>query len=120
MVVHTLRLATPNAPVTAPGSRYGRAGDHRGTAALSGNSGQSLAQRFEWQARALRHPRDVTTGGTIYGMSVKTTLYLPVELKAEVEREARRRGIAEAEVIRLALAAGLARPRAQAGILEGP
>jgi hypothetical protein len=53
-------------------------------------------------------------------MSVKTTLYLPNELKAEVEREARRRGIAEAEVIRLALAAGLSRPRPNAGIVDGP
>lgn len=56
----------------------------------------------------------------MYGMSVKTTLYLPDGLKAEVEREARRRGIAEAEVIRQALAAGLSRPRPQAGILTGP
>lgn len=64
--------------------------------------------------------RQITTGGTIYGMSVKTTLYLPDELKAEVEREARRRGIAEAEVIRLALAAGLSRPSPRAGIIEGP
>lgn len=54
------------------------------------------------------------------GMSVKTTLYLPEELKAQVEREARRRGIAEAEVIRLALAAGLSRPSPRAGIIEGP
>ncbi len=61
-----------------------------------------------------------TTGGTICGMSVKTTLYLPDELKAEIEREARRRGIAEAEVIRLALAAGLTRPRPRAGIIDGP
>ena len=53
-------------------------------------------------------------------MSVKTTLYLPEDLKAEVEREARRRRIPEAEVIRTALAAGLNRPLPQAGILEGP
>jgi hypothetical protein len=53
-------------------------------------------------------------------MSVKTTLYLPDELKAEVEREARRLGIAEAEVIRQALAAGLSRPRPRAGIVTGP
>ncbi|MBK5305935.1 MAG: ribbon-helix-helix protein, CopG family [Frankiaceae bacterium] len=53
-------------------------------------------------------------------MSVKTTLYLPDELKAEVEREARRRGIAEAEVIRLALAAGLSRPLPRAAIIDGP
>ena len=61
-----------------------------------------------------------TTGGTIYGVSVKTTLYLPDELKAAVEREARRRGIPEAEVIRLALAAGLSRPSPRAGIIDGP
>lgn len=61
-----------------------------------------------------------TTGGTICGMSVKTTLYLPDGLKAEVEREARRRGIAEAEVIRQALAAGLSRPSPRAGIVDGP
>lgn len=53
-------------------------------------------------------------------MPVKTTLYLPEGLKAEVEREARRRGIAEAEVIRLALAAGLSRPKPHAGIIDGP
>jgi len=53
-------------------------------------------------------------------MSVKTTLYLPDEMKAEIEREARRRGIAEAEVIRLALAVGLSRPSPRAGIIDGP
>ncbi len=53
-------------------------------------------------------------------MSVKTTLYLPDELKAGVEREARRRGIPEAEVIRLALAASLSRPSPRAGIVDGP
>lgn len=56
----------------------------------------------------------------MYCMSVKTTLYLPDEVKAEVEREARRRGIAEAEVIRLALAAGLSRPSPRADIIDGP
>lgn len=61
-----------------------------------------------------------TTGGTMCGMSVKTTLYLPDEMKAEIEREARRRGIAEAEVIRLALAVGLSRPSPRAGIIDGP
>ena len=53
-------------------------------------------------------------------MAIKTTLYLPDELKAEIEREARRRGIAEAEVIRTALAAGLSRPSPRAGIIQGP
>ncbi len=53
-------------------------------------------------------------------MMVKTTLYLPNELKAEVEREAHRRGIAEAEVIRSALAAGLSRPSPRGAIIDGP
>ena len=43
-------------------------------------------------------------------MSTKTTVYLPDDLKAEITREARRRGVAEAEVIRSVLAAGLERP----------
>lgn len=60
------------------------------------------------------------TAGTIYGMSIKTTLYLPDELKAGIEREARRRGISEAEVIRSALSAGLTRPAPRAGIIDGP
>lgn len=53
-------------------------------------------------------------------MSVKTTLYLPDDLKAGIEREARRRGVPEAEVIRSALAAGLSRPSPRAGIFDGP
>jgi hypothetical protein len=61
-----------------------------------------------------------TTAGTICGMSVKTTLYLPDELKVEIEREARRRGVAEAEVIRVALRTGLSRPAPRAGIVDGP
>jgi len=61
-----------------------------------------------------------TTAGTMCGMSVKTTLYLPEELKVDIEREARRRGIAEAEVIRQALTAGLSRPRPRAGLITGP
>jgi predicted transcriptional regulator len=43
-------------------------------------------------------------------MTTKTTVYLPDELKDRIEREARRRGLAEAEVIRTALAKGLGRP----------
>ena len=42
-------------------------------------------------------------------MSRKTTVYLPDELKAGIEREARRLGISEAEVIRVALSAALDR-----------
>lgn len=61
-----------------------------------------------------------TTGGTIYGM-VKTTLYLPDELKRAVESEARRRGVSEAEVIRASLQQALAptRPRPRGGIVNG-
>jgi plasmid stability protein len=39
---------------------------------------------------------------------VKTTLYLPDELKHELERVARRRGISEAELYRQALQAAVA------------
>jgi hypothetical protein len=42
------------------------------------------------------------TYGTVYGM-VKTTIYLPDELKRRVERLARERNTSEAEVIRAAL-----------------
>lgn len=48
----------------------------------------------------------------------KTTVYLPDDLKEALEREARRRGVAEAEVIREALAAAVARPAPRAGIFE--
>lgn len=43
----------------------------------------------------------------------KTTLYLPADLKQAVKRAARRRGVAEAEVIRdaIRLAVGSERPR---------
>lgn len=53
-------------------------------------------------------------------MTIKTTIYLPDDLKANIEREAQRRGVAEAEVIRSALAAGLSRPSPHAGIITGP
>jgi predicted transcriptional regulator len=46
----------------------------------------------------------------------KTTVYLPDDLKAAVERTARRRGIAEAQVIREAIADAVDRPRPRAGI----
>lgn len=52
------------------------------------------------------------------GMSRKTTIYLPDELKRGVEREARRRGSSEAEVIRQALAEAIASPRPRAGFLD--
>lgn len=58
-------------------------------------------------------------GGTIYGM--KTTLYLPEELKRAIELESRRRGVSEAEVVRDALREKLleqqVRPRG--GIITG-
>ena len=43
----------------------------------------------------------------------KTTLYIPVDLKAAIRRAARRRGVSEAEVIREAVrsAVGDERPR---------
>lgn len=52
-------------------------------------------------------------------MSVKTTVYLSDDLKAGVTREARRRGSSEAQVIRDAIEAAVARPRPSAGIIEG-
>lgn len=57
--------------------------------------------------------------GTIYGM--KTTLYLPDDVKRAVELEARRRGVSEAEVVRDVLRTSLmsepVRPRG--GIIAG-
>ncbi len=52
-------------------------------------------------------------------MSVKTTIYLPDDLKRAVEREARSRGVPEAEVIREAVAAAVSRPRPRPGIIDG-
>jgi hypothetical protein len=49
-------------------------------------------------------------------VTTKTTVYLPDELKARIEREARRRGIAEAEVIRTAIESGLSRPAPRGGL----
>jgi hypothetical protein len=48
----------------------------------------------------------------------KTTLYLPAELKAAVARQARTLGIAEAQVIREAIAAAVIRPAPRAGLIE--
>lgn len=55
----------------------------------------------------------------MYGMSTKTTIYLPVELKAAVERTALRRGCSEAEVIRRAVADAVDMPRPASGFLDG-
>jgi len=52
-------------------------------------------------------------------MSQKTTIYLPDELKAAVEREARRRAVSEAQVIRDAISAAVERPRPRGGFLTG-
>ncbi|CAN5561524.1 type II toxin-antitoxin system antitoxin VapB26 [soil metagenome] len=51
-------------------------------------------------------------------MTRKTTVYLPDALKAEVEREARRRGSSEAEVIRQAVAAAVTAPRPRPRFLD--
>lgn len=55
----------------------------------------------------------------MYGMTTKTTVYLPEELKRGVEREARRQEISEAEVIRRAIADAVRTPRPRAGIIDG-
>jgi hypothetical protein len=52
-------------------------------------------------------------------MTRKTTIYLPEDLKVAIERESRRRGTSEAEVIRQALAHGLRRPRPRPGLIDG-
>ncbi len=51
-------------------------------------------------------------------MHQKTTIYLPQDLKAAVEREARRRGTSEAAVIRDAIAAMVARPEPTVGFID--
>ncbi len=51
-------------------------------------------------------------------MTRKTTVYLSEELKSAVEREARRRGSSEAEVIRQAVAAAVTAPRPRPGFLD--
>jgi Ribbon-helix-helix protein, copG family len=54
-----------------------------------------------------------------YGMTQKTTVYLPDEMKLALEREALRRGCSEAQVIRDAVAKAVSRPRPVAGIFDG-
>lgn len=54
----------------------------------------------------------------MYGMSHKTTIYLPDDLKAAIETEARRRGSSEAQVIRDAVTAAMARPAPRAGFID--
>ncbi len=52
---------------------------------------------------------------------MKTTLYLPDDLKGALEVEARRRGVSEAEVVRDALRKALlsSPPRPKGGIIRG-
>lgn len=53
--------------------------------------------------------------GNMYGVH-RTTIYLPVEMKARVAEIARTRGITEAEFIRAAIEQALARPRPRGGL----
>ena len=54
----------------------------------------------------------------MYGMSRKTTVYFPDDLKVAIERAAARRQLSEAEVIRQAVAGALEAPRPTPGLLE--
>jgi Ribbon-helix-helix protein, copG family len=56
--------------------------------------------------------------GTMYGMTQKTTVYLPDDMKLALEREAIRRGCSEAQVIRDAVAKAVNRPRPVAGLFN--
>ena len=70
-------------------------------------------------ASASRHPTKPVYG-TMYGMR-RTTIYLPDDLKAALERTAASRGISEAEVVRGALAAATAdqaHPRPQVPLFD--
>ena len=59
-----------------------------------------------------RGPRTEDVVWYTYGM-VKTTIYLPDELKRQIERTAREKGRSEADVIRDAISAAIAPPAAQ-------
>ncbi len=48
----------------------------------------------------------------------KTSVYLPSDLKAALEREAARRGVSEADVIRAALRDAVVRPEPTLGLFE--
>ena len=48
----------------------------------------------------------------------KTSVYLPDELKFALEREAARRGVSEADVIRAAVSEAVVRPEPAAGLFE--
>lgn len=49
----------------------------------------------------------------------RTTVYLPADLKARLEAEAKRRGVTEAEVIRVAVERELSRRPRRGGFLSG-
>ena len=53
-------------------------------------------------------------------MTRKLTVYLPEALQADLEREARRRGCSEAEVIRAAVAATVSGPHPRHGFVDAP
>jgi len=54
----------------------------------------------------------------MYGMK-RTTIYLPDDLKARLEAEAQRRGVTEAEIVRVAVDKELLRARLSGGIFTG-
>lgn len=58
------------------------------------------------------------TYGTMAGMAVKTTVYLPDDLKRALEVEAAASGRSEAEIIREAIAARVGSARPAAGFLD--
>jgi predicted transcriptional regulator len=60
----------------------------------------------------------LTTYGTMYVMK-RTTVYLPDELKARLEAEAKRRGTTEAQIVREAVDKETRRPRPRGGIILG-
>lgn len=55
----------------------------------------------------------------MYGMTMKTTVYLPDDLKRALEVEAAASGRSEAEIIREAIAPRVGSARPAAGFLEG-
>jgi len=65
----------------------------------------------------MREPSAIA--GTIYGVTHKTTIYIPQDLKRAIEAEASREGISEAEVIRRAIRGAISRPRPRPGIYSG-
>ncbi|MFZ4486444.1 MAG: CopG family transcriptional regulator [Candidatus Nanopelagicales bacterium] len=60
----------------------------------------------------------LTTYGTMYVMK-RTTVYLPDELKARLEAEAKRRGTTEAQIVREAVDKETRRLRPRGGIILG-